>query len=110
MMGYSVSVVCRPEVATGFSLAGCSTLEATSGVDAAQRLLDVVIRPETGVILMQDDLYDRLPVELLRALAKRSLPMLVPFPGPIWDESLRGPEGYIVQMLHQAIGYRVRLR
>lgn len=109
-MDYSVTVICRPEVTTGFSLAGCAALEAMDGAEAAEHLLDLASRAETGVILMQDDLYDRLPADVLRTLAKRPLPMVVPFPGPIWDESLRGPEGYIVAMLHRAIGYRVRLR
>jgi vacuolar-type H+-ATPase subunit F/Vma7 len=109
-MEYSVYVICRPEIATGFSLAGCPPLEASDGADAAERLFELTCRPESGVILMQDYLYERLPVEALRLLGKRLLPMLVPFPGPVWDESIRGPEGYIVEMLHQAIGYRVRLR
>jgi vacuolar-type H+-ATPase subunit F/Vma7 len=109
-MEYSVHVICRPEVATGFSLAGCPPLEASDGAAAAERLFELTCRPESGVILMQDDLYERLPADVLRYVSKRPLPMLVPFPGPVWDESLRGPEGYIVEMLHQAIGYRVRLR
>lgn len=109
-MDYTVNVICRPEVATGFTLAGWPAVEAASADEAAQRLLDLAACEDTGVVLMQDDLYDRLPPDVLRMLAKRTLPMVVPFPGPVWDECLRGPEGYIVEMLRQAIGYRVRLR
>ncbi len=109
-MSYGVTVICRPEVATGFTLAGWPAHEAASNAEAAQRLLELVACSDTGVILMQDELYETLPSDVLRALSKRPLPMVVPFPGPVWDESLRGPEGYIVEMLRQAIGYRVRLR
>lgn len=109
-MSYTVAVVCRPEVAAGFSLAGCSAVEAAEDVEVGEHLLELAARPDTGVILMQEELYARVPADVLRLLAKRPLPMVVPFPGPVWDESLRGPEGYIVEMLRQAIGYRVRLR
>ncbi len=109
-MSYRVAVICRPEVATGFSLAGCPAVEATEAAEAGEHLLDLAARPDTGVILMQEELYAQVSPDVLRLLAKRSLPMVVPFPGPAWDESLRGPEGYIVEMLRQAIGYRVRLR
>ncbi|NLT35900.1 MAG: hypothetical protein GXX83_08380 [Gaiellales bacterium] len=109
-MSYSVAVICRPEVATGFSLAGCPTVEATVEAEAGERLLELAADPNTGVILIQEELHARVSTDVLRFLAKRPLPMVVPFPGPVWDESLRGPEGYIVEMLRQAIGYRVRLR
>lgn len=109
-MSYSVAVICRPEVATGFSLAGCPAVEAVEEAEVSEHLLDLAARSDAGVILMQEELYARVSPDVLRLLAKRPLPMVVPFPGPVWDESLRGPEGYIVEMLRQAIGYRVRLR
>jgi len=109
-MPYTVNVICRPEVAPGFFLAGCPAEEASDSAEASEHLLRMAGRPETGVILMQEDLYDGLPPDTLRLLGKKALPMLVPFPGPTWDATLRGPEGYIVEMLRQAVGYRVRLR
>jgi hypothetical protein len=36
--------------------------------------------------------------------------MVVPFPAPTWTERAAGPEAYILEILRQAIGYRVRLR
>ncbi|NLG66206.1 MAG: hypothetical protein GX536_00670 [Actinobacteria bacterium] len=109
-MSYGVTVICRLEVSTGFALAGWPTHEVATDIEAGQRLLELAAHADTGVVLMQDDLYEAMSPEVLRMLAKRPLPMVVPFPGPVWDESLRGPEGYIVEMLRQAIGYRVRLR
>ena len=38
-----------------------------------------------------------------------SLPVVAPFPAPSWD--VKGEaEAYILEILRQAIGYRVRLR
>jgi vacuolar-type H+-ATPase subunit F/Vma7 len=54
--------------------------------------------------------YGRLPEDLRRRISKRPLPMVVPFPGPTWQELGEGPEAYIVELLRQVIGYRVRLR
>jgi hypothetical protein len=36
--------------------------------------------------------------------------MLVPFPGPAWSERAEAAEAYIVELLRQVIGYRVRLK
>jgi vacuolar-type H+-ATPase subunit F/Vma7 len=62
-----------------------------------------------GVVLVEDGLYADLPQETRRAIASSPLPMIVPFPGPTWV--VRPPaEEYIVELLRQAIGYRVRIR
>jgi hypothetical protein len=34
----------------------------------------------------------------------------VPFPGPAWEARGEAAEAYIVELLRQVIGYRVRLR
>jgi hypothetical protein len=43
-------------------------------------------------------------------VGRRSLPVLIPFPGPAWVERPAAAEAYIVELLRQVIGYRVRLR
>lgn len=109
-MAYAVHILSRPEVALGFALAGLSA-EAVSSVDAGvKRLSELAGSAEVGVILVQDDLYDALPDDVVRELGRRPLPMVVPFPGPAWGERLEGAEAFIVELLRQAIGYRVRLR
>lgn len=109
-MGYGVRVVCRPEVAAGFALAGLSTVEAGTPEEGAGRILALTAQPEIGVILVQDTFYEALPDEIQKELGRRVLPMVVPFPGPAWGESAEGAEAHIVEILRQAIGYRVRLR
>lgn len=104
-----VRVVARPAVATGFALAGLSTLAAGSGADAAARLTELRARGDVGVALIEEELYRELPDETRRRWAAQPVPMIVPFPGPAWVER-PAPEAYLVELLRQAIGYRVRLR
>ena len=107
---WQVRVLCRPELASGFALAGLAPVEAAGGDEAAQQVEALLGRPEVGVILIEEPLHDGLPEELRRQLGRRPLPMVVPFPTPSWAGPAAKPEDYIVEILRQAIGYRVRLR
>jgi len=105
-----VRVLCRSQAGGGFALAGLRVVPAAPGSRAEQALRDLARRSEIGVVLIEDALYDGLPPELHRQLARHPLPMVVPFPGPRWVEPTEGPEAYIVELLRQVIGYRVKLR
>ncbi|MBI4503327.1 MAG: V-type ATP synthase subunit F [Gemmatimonadetes bacterium] len=109
-MSYDVHVVCRPEVAPGFALAGLPTVDAGTPIDAADRLVELGNRADSGVILLQDNLYQGLPAEVRRKFGRRPLPMIVPFPGPDWGRRANEAEAYIVDLLRQVVGYRVKLR
>ncbi|HYL22402.1 MAG TPA: V-type ATP synthase subunit F [Gemmatimonadales bacterium] len=109
-MSYTFSVLCRPEIAAGFALAGVKPIEAgtpEAGIAAVRALL---ARPDAGVVLVEDTFYDALPEDVRRLVGRRPLPMLVPFPGPAWTERAEAAEAYIVELLRQVIGYRVRLK
>jgi len=109
-MPYGVRVLCRPEIGTGFALAGLHPTDVAATEDGAAPLRDLLATPDVGVVLMEERLYDRLPEDLRRQLGKRPLPMVVPFPGPEWGARAETPEAYIVELLRQVIGYRVRLK
>lgn len=105
----TVRVVCSPAVAGGFALASLPHLPARTGEEAAARLAELRERPGIGVVLIEEPLYEAMGEETLRSLSTAALPMVVPFPAPVWIE--RPPaEEYIVELLRRAIGYRVRLR
>jgi len=109
-MQLALRVVCRPEVAAGFTLAGLKPIEVATpdaGTVAVRALLS---QPEVGVALVQDVCYDALPDDIRRQVGRRPLPLLVPFPGPAWAERPEVAEAYIVELLRQVIGYRVRLK
>jgi vacuolar-type H+-ATPase subunit F/Vma7 len=109
-MGYQVRVLSRPEVAAGFGLAGMRTVEAETPRESADRLTELGRRPEIGVILLEDTCYHELPEELRKEFGRRALPMIVPFPAPVWQKRELEAEAYIVELLRQVVGYRVRLR
>lgn len=109
-MSYAVRVIARPPVASGFSLAGVRVEEASDPTEGAGRLRELLHDPAAGVVLLEDSFYDALPDDLRVELGRRPLPMVVPVPGPQWGERRTGAEAYIVELLRQVIGYRVRLR
>jgi len=109
-MSYQVRAIARPEVAAGLALAGLRPIEATTSLEGVDRLKELLAAPEVGVVLIENGLYDGLPEDLRRRIGRRPLPMVVPFPGPAWEALGEGPEAYIVELLRQVIGYRVRLR
>lgn len=104
-----IRVLCRPAIAGGFRLAGLEASEAADPGEGARRLAAQLDDEEVGVLLVQDDFYAALPDADRRALARRALPLVVPFPAPSWTPPPEGPEAFIAELLRQAIGYRVRL-
>ena len=108
-MSHTVAIVCRPQVAVGFALAGLQPIEASDGETAAACIAALSGDRDVGVILVEEPLHDALPIEARRTLADRPLPMIVPFPGPAWRTPDAQAHEYVVELLRQAIGYRVRL-
>jgi vacuolar-type H+-ATPase subunit F/Vma7 len=105
----AVEAIARPGVCAGFALAGVACHEADSG----SRLEEVLERnhaDEVAVLLVQSDLLDLLPDAFRKRLAKRALPLVVPFPAPATIEEPGAGEAYVSELLRRAIGYRVRLR
>lgn len=107
MSRYTVRVVCRPEIALGFALAGIPTAEAGTADDARRIVSELAAHDETGVLLVQEDLFGGLEEPRQK---ERPLPMIVPFPGPGADRGADAPEAFVAEILRQAIGYRVRLQ
>jgi vacuolar-type H+-ATPase subunit F/Vma7 len=107
-MSHAVRVLCRPAVAPGFALTGMVVDQAEAGPEAAVSLATLLGRPDVGVVLIEDALFQALPEEIRRRADRSGIPVVVPFPSPAWEV---GPaaEQYVVELLRRAIGYRVRL-
>lgn len=108
-MASEVRVLCRPELSAGFGLAGLRTVDAAGEQEARERMTELLAQPDVGVILVEHRFYDGLPDDLRRQIIRRPLPMVLPFPEPAWAEGPAPSETYIVELLRQVIGYRVRL-
>lgn len=102
-------VVCRPALRDGFALAGVPSLPAADAAEASIVLAGLAEQPDIGAVLVEESLYEGLPEETRRGFERRSLPLVIPFPGPPREE-LPGAEARLVELLRRAIGYRVRLR
>lgn len=108
-MTHNLRVVCRPSSCVGFALAGVRGVGAADGTEAAAVLTELASEPEPGVIFVEESLYEALPEALRSALERRSVPLVIPFPGPR-AEARPSAESELVEMLQAAIGHRVRLR
>lgn len=108
-MKRAVAVVCRPPLAPGFRLAGLVPREVLDPSEAAATLDALRRDGRTGVVLVEQALWDGLAEEVRSSLEREALPLAIPFPGPAWAAG-EGPEGYVVRLLRRAIGYRVRIR
>lgn len=109
-MKYRLQVVCAPAVALGFELAGLPTSSVVTPAEAERCILRLLDDPDLGVILLEEQWHGVLSKETRRELTRRSLPVVLPFPGPSWEPRRPGPDSYILELLRQAIGYRVRLQ
>lgn len=112
-MKYNVRAATSASLAPGFRLAGMVVDEINPGDDATavgEQLEKSANRADTGILLIEQTLFDAAPDVLKRALEQRALPIIVPIPGATFVPSERGAEDYILDLLRRAIGYRVRLQ
>jgi len=108
-MTTTVRVVCRPATSAGFALAGLAADRVTEGEDPRPLLTAVMRRDDVGVVLLEEAIYDALGPETRVQLDRSAHPVVVPFPGPLW-EAARRRRNASWKLLRRAIGYRVRIR
>jgi len=107
-MELSVRVVCRPEVAPGFELAGLRADTAIDGASARLRLAALADDPAVGIVLLEERLLRALPVEFAQRLERQPRPLVATFPSPHFGAE-PAAEAAVLELLRRAIGYRVRL-
>lgn len=105
----TVRVLCRPALAAGFELAGLGVTRVPDAGAAADIMRGLLSDPHAGVLLIDDGLYRSLPHDLVSRFDRQALPVVAPIPAPDWD-ARTAAESYILEILRQAIGYRVRPR
>lgn len=108
-MGLTVRVICRPQLASGFELAGLSVIRAPDAAAATDAVRSLLADGRAGVLLVDDGLYQGLPHDLTARLDRQAVPVVAPIPAPDWDVRIAA-ESYVLDILRQAIGYRVRPR
>jgi vacuolar-type H+-ATPase subunit F/Vma7 len=104
-----VRVLCRPEYAAGFELAGLMVIRVATDSAAPVIIRRLAADSDVGFILLDDELYASLPADVIARFDREAVPILVPVPAPRWD--LRSSaESYVMDILRRAVGYRVRPR
>ena len=104
-----VRIVCRPPLAPGFELAGLAVDLASDGAAATEVLRRLAGEPKCGIVLIDSVLHRALPDEVRARFERQPRPLITPFPAPGWDEAAEA-EAVVLEILRQAIGYRVRPR
>lgn len=104
-----VRVISRSATAAGFELAGLAVIRVDDEAGTAEVLQRCAADGDVGMILVEDALFRTLPRDLVTRLDRQALPVIVPVPDARWDERSEA-EAYILEILRQAIGYRVRAR
>ena len=105
----TVRVISRSVVASAFELAGLPVTRVEDSAATAEAIRHWIADSDIGIVLVDDELYRALPQDLLAQLDRQALPVVAPVPSPRWDERSEA-EAYILEILRQAIGYRVRPR
>lgn len=108
-MALNVRVLCRPSLAAGFELAGLTVMRVVDAGGAGDHVRRLASDARVGMVLVDDGLYRLLPADLKARLDRQALPVVAPIPAPDWDARIAA-ETYILEILRQAIGYRVRPR
>ncbi len=104
-----VVALARPSLAAGLGLSGVPT-ETVEGERATLRFRELVADERVGILLVDEALFDALPDELRAATSRRPLPLVIPIPTPHAGSAAARAEEAVIELLRQAIGYRVRLR
>jgi vacuolar-type H+-ATPase subunit F/Vma7 len=106
----AVHVIARPGVAEGFALAGLAVTELAADSEAGARIVTIATDDANALVLVEEPLFALVTDTDRAELAKRAVPIVVPFPAPSWEQAAAGPADYILALLQRAIGYRVRLQ
>lgn len=104
-----VKVICHPTLAAGFALAGVEVEQAEDVGRTVELLKRHAAEGKAGVVLVDERLHRAVPLELRQRLDRLGRPIFASFPSPAWDEAAAAEE-YVLEILRQAVGYRVRPR
>lgn len=103
-----VVILSAPGQADGYRLAGCSTVVASPGAEAAASLRHLASTSDVGVLLVSADLWTSLNDRLRSDVEQLALPVVMPIP-----EGERTPgaarEQLLGEMFQRAIGFRIQI-
>jgi vacuolar-type H+-ATPase subunit F/Vma7 len=103
-----IVAVAGPSLADGFRLAGVAAVTAASGVEVRDRLQELVLEADVGLVLVTEDLWAALDERARDRFESLARPIVLTVPaGAATDLATR--RELIADMLRRAIGYRIQL-
>ena len=109
-MKLPMSAIARAGLAEGLGLAGVRFAAVADEREGAERLAELVMAAAPRALLVEDSLLEALPPAARRRLARQMLPVVLSVPGPQRALGRARAEEEILEILRQAVGYRLRLR
>jgi len=95
-----------PDARYGFSLTGVRQKEVEPPA-AETELRHALQYPDTGVVVIDERLFRRIPEARMRDVDRRWPGMVIVLPAP--RETEAAEEDYLLRMVRRAIGYQVKL-
>jgi vacuolar-type H+-ATPase subunit F/Vma7 len=98
------------ETGLGFRLAGIGARAVATPEEMGRRAESLLGDPETGVVILDESLFRRLPESLQRRLEESTAPVFVPVPAVRSEAGPLRPEEYVARLMRRVTGYRIRIR
>jgi len=102
-----ISVMTPADAESGFRLAGV-TQYVTTAENAEAVLRDIIREPDTGLVVIDEQLIKGIPEDKLKEIERSWQGVLTVLPSPERPEA--GIEDYAARLIRRAIGYHVRLK
>ncbi len=103
-----VVILSAPGQADGYRLAGCSTVVASPGPEAAASLSHLASTFDVGVLLVSSDLWASIDDRLRSDVEQLARPVVMPIPeGAHIPGAAR--EQLLGEMFQRAIGFRIQI-
>jgi len=103
-------VVCDPETALGFGLAGVEVRVCEDARDAAGVVAAMLEEADVALVALREDWHEALPDALRRRVDQGGpTPVVAALPS-LARAAVPGEDTYIIRMIRRVIGYQLQIR
>jgi vacuolar-type H+-ATPase subunit F/Vma7 len=100
------------DLGAGFALAGVDVEVVMDPDSAREAVLAAAGRKECGILIVEEELFARVPDGERESLLQRTVPLIVLLPGDmLWGEveEIKADE-YVAALIRRAVGYQLNIR
>lgn len=103
-------VITAPGGSLGFRCAGVETRELAPEEDLATLLLILQEEGRYGILVVEEELLEKVPSAVMGRINRKGLPVIVPVRIPRRWEEKEAAEASIVRLIRKAIGYQIKIK